>query len=41
MTGMRKSEENLNREEQQLKENLYRKQKTQPLSSCQSDDREV
>ena len=38
---MRKSEENLNRDEQQLKESLYRKQKTQPLSSCQSDDREV
>ena len=39
--GVRKSEENLNSREDQHMENQYRKQKTYPLSSCQSDDREV
>ena len=39
--GMRKSEENLNSRDEQRIESLYRKQKTMPLSSCQSDDREV
>ena len=40
MVGVRKSEENLNRDDQ-FRDSNYRKQKTQPLSSCQSDDKEV